>query len=397
MRRVEEWPQRYWVMAVIGLALASRLTALAVWEYAGMAASLGHDPYPTIAQYWLGWIPSALDVTHPPVYSFWLALVFLIEGRPWYLPAQLLNILFSVLTCLLIASWGTRAVNRGVGRVAGLIAAIDPLLIYFAVQMQSEPFTLFIELLFFVLLQRASSPPRPSTAVGLGLWGGVLTLTRSVFLVYPLFLLAALLLPRWRERRMWLWSLILLGWAIPIALWGARNVWKHGQFIPLATNGGWNMWEGFTLDREEVRRRPELMAAEVRSIGLDSSKDLMAVGDYYTKKTKDFILEHPSQALRIISGKFFLYWRPWPYDPHQRSIRMALAAYFTVLFLLAARGLWALRPHFQALAPALALIIYLSLLHSVFFTSLRYRSPLEPFLCLLAAGGLCATAGKKAT
>lgn len=387
IRRIEDWPERTWVMVVLFTALASRLAALAVWEYSGMAAQLGHDPYPTIARYWLGWIPSALDVTHPPIYSFWLALVFLIFGKPWYLPAQVLNILLSCTTCLLLGLWASRAVNRSVGRLAALCAAVDPLLIYFAVQMQSEPFTLFVELIFLVLLQRMSHPPNPGTALGLGVLGGLLTLTRSVFLLYPFFLCPVLIAPRWRERKSWVWLLLLAGWAIPPALWGARNVWRHGQFIPLATNGGWNMWEGFTLDREEIRRRPELMAAEVSALGLDSSKDLLAVGDYFTQKTKRFILEKPGEALPIIAGKFFLYWRPWPYDPHQRHIRAALAAYFTILFLLALRGLWALRPHFQALSPALALIVYLSLLHSVFFTSLRYRSPLEPFLCLLAAGG----------
>jgi len=31
---------------------------------------------------------------------------------------------------------------------------------------------------------------------------------------------------------------------------------------------------------------------------------------------------------------------------------------------------------------------YLSLMHSVFFTSLRYRAPLEPFICFFASYGL---------
>jgi hypothetical protein len=63
-----------------------------------------------------------------------------------------------------------------------------------------------------------------------------------------------------------------------------------------------------------------------------------------------------------------------------------MAVYFSALFLLAGAGIWDLRRR-PEVWPALALIVYLSLLHSVFFTSLRYRSPLEPFLCAFAAAG----------
>jgi hypothetical protein len=324
------------------------------------------------------------DVTHPPVYTAWIAALFAAAGKPAFLLVQLSNAAMSAGTCVLLGLWVERAGSRELGRLAGLWCAFDPLLIFFAPQLQSEPFFLFLELAFFLGLQKLGDRPAALGALALGFFGGVLNLTRSVLLFFPVFFFGALKLTR---RWSWAWLLLLIGWgALPFA-WGVRNQRRYGQFIPLASNGGWNLWEGFTLDREDVRRRPELMAEELRQKGVRTDLDLKAAGDYFSRKTQDFIKAHPVDAAKIVLGKFFLYWRPWPYEPHNKAIRSVLAAYFTVLFAFALYGAAALWRD-RSWLPAWALIANLSAMHSVFFTSLRYRSPLEPFLCALGAAGL---------
>jgi len=388
MSQRQAFVEKHWRALVFFAALAARLAFLAFWNHGNYTEKYGYDPYISIAQYWLGWVAPVSDVTHPPVYTIWVTLLFLVAGKASLLVVQLANIVLASASCVLLGLWAERAVSRPLGRLSGAWAAFDPLLIFFSVQVQSEPFFIFLELLFFLGLQSLGAVPAAvMPVIALGALGGTLTLTRSVFAVYPVFLLPTLIAPDWRRAKSWLWLALLAGWMIPISFWAARNAVKHREFIPLALNGGWNLWEGFTLDREEVRRRPPEMAAELRREGLDPANPKVA-GEYFAKKTKNFILAHPGEALKIITGKFFLYWRPWPYDPHQKSIRGVLAAYFSLLFFFALLGLRATRPHWRALAPAFALIVYLSLLHSVFFTSLRYRSPLEPFLCVLAAAGL---------
>lgn len=379
-------PDRLWWAGLLLAALAARLAWLFAWETLDLVSRFGYDPYLTIAKHWLGMGPPWLDVTHPPLYSAWVALVFAVLGRPSLMAVQLANVLLSALTCLLVGLWAERAVSKPLGRLAGLWAAFDPLLIFFAAQVQSEPFFLFIELLFFLALLRAGPLPSPAAAFGLGVLGGLASLARSVFGLFAPFLFAALWWPSRRERRAWLWLLLFAGWALGPSLWGLRNLSKHGAFIPLAINGGWNLWEGFSLDREVVRGRPAEMGDELERAGI-ARDDALRAGGYFSRKTKEFILAHPLEAAKIVAGKFFLYWRPWPYDPHDARIRAVLGVYFCVLFALALYGLprvWRL----SAFGPVLALFVYLSMLHSVFFTSLRYRSPLEPFLCVLAAAGV---------
>jgi len=379
-------PGRRWWTWVFLAALLVRLLWLAAWQAGGFTERFGRDPYVEIAEYWLGWGPRSLDIAHPPLFPLWIAALFSLLRHPSLMAVQAVNALLGCATCLMIGLWAERAASsKPIGRLAGLWAAFDPLLVFFAVQAQSEPFFLFLELAFFLALLRAANPPSAAAAFGLGAAGGLLCLTRSAFAFFAPFLFASLFWPSRRERRAWLWLLLFAGWALGPALWGLRNMARHGAFVPLAANGGWNLWEGFTLDREEVRRRPYEMAAEAARAGIDPA-DPVASGGYFSRKTKAFILSHPRQAAGIVAGKFLLYWRPWPYDPHDARARAAITAYFCVLFALAAAGALSLG-RIPAVWPAFALIAYLSLLHSVFFTSLRYRSPLEPFLCVFGAAG----------
>jgi hypothetical protein len=383
-RKIEGVPPEHWWPGLFLAALALRLLWLWAWERCGLTQRFGYDPYAAIARFWLGG-PHWLDATHPPLFPMWIALLFRSLGRDSLLAVQLFNTLFGSAACCLLGLWTSRAVSPRAGRLAGLWAAFDPLLIFFSVQAQSEPFFILWELLLFLALQRAGNPPSAASAFLAGLLGGLASLARSVLGLFPPFLLVALAWPIRRDPRVRLWALLLAGWAVLPCAWGLRNLHRHGRFIPLAVNGGWNLWEGFTLDREEVRRRPLEMTREVSEAGIDPG-DAIRSAEYFSRKTRRFLLEHPLESARIIAGKFWLYWRPWPYDPHDPRVRSLMAVYFSALFLLAGAGIWDLRRR-PEVWPALALIVYLSLLHSVFFTSLRYRSPLEPFLCAFAAAG----------
>lgn len=370
------------------LALAVRLAALVAWERLGLTDKLGHDPYPYYAKILLGWLPPAPVVTHPPVYSFWVAGVFALVRQPSSLAVQTVNVFLGAAGAALFALWARRRLPEAAAKAAAVWLALDPLLVYFSPQLQSEPLFLFLLALFFLGVDFVGPEPRKADVFGLGLFGGVLMLTRSVVAAYPPFLVAAALLARrsWKAAPVWL--LLFAGWAVAPTLWGLRNVRVHDQFIPLATNGGWTMWEGFTLDREEVRRRPYEMRDEVARLGLTDEGDFYRVGRHFSEKLKAFARAEPLAALRIVLGKAALYWRPWVYDPYPVPARWAAGVYFTALFILAGVGAWSLRAE-PGWLPVWALILNLSALHAVVFTSLRYRTPLEPFLVCLAAQGLC--------
>ena len=369
-----------------GLALGLRLAFTAVFLAKGLDAAYGRDLYYNLANSWLGWAPMPpFDATHPPLYTAMIAAVLGLFRSPNPLPVLLLQCGLGAACAPLTRRLGGRlGVEEPVSRLAALWVALDPGLIFFTPQLATETMFITMELVFFVWLLSELKRPLSARLVPLGVWGGLTALCRSVLGGYPAFLFLVL----WRARglsRAFLFCAVLgLGWFVPQGVWSARNYFKYGKMVPVAAVMGWNLYEGFTTDRDEVRRRPVEMGVEAERMGLMT--DAIARGDYFARKTTTFIRAHPLEAARIIGGKALLFWRPWPYDPHSWWQRSLLGVYFTLLFafaLLGARLAW---PH-AAWGPVWALFAYQTALHSFFFTSLRYRLPLEPFLCLLAAMG----------
>ncbi|MEK7390354.1 MAG: glycosyltransferase family 39 protein [Elusimicrobiota bacterium] len=379
--------RRRFEVAVFALAAALRLGFLAVFQWKGMGDVYGRDLYYNLAQSWLGWAPMpAFDATHPPLYTALIAAVLGLFRSPNPLPVLLLQCVLGAGSVVLVARIGARLLDEKTARVAAVWAALDPALIFFTPHLQTETTFVAMELIFFLGVLALWDEPLSSRNVALGVWGGLCVLCRSMFAAYPAFLFLAI----WRAKGAWrafgFCALLGLGWVIPTGLWTARNLFQYGRLVPMSGQMGWTLYEGFTLDREEIRRRPYEMDAEATRLGITDSLER---GAYFFSKTLDFARNNPLAAGRIVLGKTLLYWRPWLYDPYTLWQRWCLGIYYVIVFALALVGASAARTR-GIWAPVWAVFIYLTAVHSIFFTSLRYRLPLEPFLCLLAASGAAA-------
>ncbi|HEY1067299.1 MAG TPA: hypothetical protein VGE52_14355, partial [Pirellulales bacterium] len=92
----------------------------------------------------------------------------------------------------------------------------------------------------------------------------------------------------------------------------------------------------------------------------------------------------------------------WAIEPHReghqesvkrQALRVAIGAWYALQFALAALGLIALlfrrrEPGATAWFPAFLLIVAFTYAHSVYWSDLRMRGPIEPALALFAAAGL---------
>lgn len=375
--------------AAFALALTVRLAFLAFWQHKGLGDVYGRDLYYNLAQSWLGWQPMPVfDASHPPLYTAFIAAVLGVFRSPNPLPVLLLQCLFGAACVPLMRRIGARLTDEATARRAALLVALDPALIFFAPMLQTETFFIVMEVAFFWGLLKVLDEPLSWRTAAVGVWGGLCALCRSVFAAYPAFLFLALWRTRGFGRAFAFCALLGVGWFVPAIAWTARNYVQYGQLVPMSAQMGWTMYEGFTLDREEVARRPYDMAVEAGRLGITGN---MAVGTYFMAKTKAFVRAHPLSAAKIVVGKALLFWRPFPYYPHTWWQRAGLGAYYLGLFALALAGVSAgLRR--AEWGPVWALFAYLTAAHSVFFTSLRYRLPLDPFLCLLAAAGIAALA-----
>lgn len=382
-------PRRFLAWS-FGLALAVRLAFTAWFVAHGLGEAYGRDLYYDLALSWLGWAPPfGFDATHPPLYTAAIAATLGLFQSPNPVTVQLLQCLLGALVVPLTYDIGRALTEDRASRVAGWWVALDPGLIFYAPHLASETMYITMQTALFALLLREMKRPPSARLVAVGLWGGLTALCRSVIGGYPAFLFVAL----WRERgkrAAFVFCAVLgLGWLAPSIAWSVRNYLVYDRVVPVAAVMGWNMWEGFTNDREEIRRRPHDMRREIEALGIGggaTAGDAIARGDHFAKKTVAFIRERPLESAKIVALKALSFWRPWPYDPHSLVQRVALGLYFTVLFALALAGAWSVRRD-SSWWPVWALLAYLTALHSVFFTAMRYRLPLEPFLCLLAAIG----------
>ena len=381
-------PLRSFETFVFSLALALRLSFLGAWLWRGIGDTYGQDPYFELAKAWLGWRAwPSMDALHPPFYTLFIAGVLWCARTSSGIPVQVLQCVLSSLTCLLIGALGARLAGERVGRVAALWAALDLPMIFFAPQLQTETFFIFLEIVFFLWLYLALKREKAGAGepYALGFLGGLAALCRSAFAAYPVFLALTLWKMKKARNRVLFLAILCAGWASPIAVWTARNWVKYHRVIPISAQMGWNLYEGFTLDRDLVRSNPFTMAAEVKALGITDPLD---ASNFYKAKILLFMREHPLSAARIIAGKALLYWRPWVYDPYTPAQRVVMTLYFSFLFAMALLCVWN-----QRRAPGdwwllYGVMLYFTATHSVFETFLRYRLPLEPFLCILGAGGL---------
>ncbi|MDD5302335.1 MAG: glycosyltransferase family 39 protein [Elusimicrobia bacterium] len=379
------WSARRFDLSVFAFALAARLAALGVFQAKGLGDAYGRDLYFNLALAWIGRLPMPVfDATHPPLYTALIAGVLGLLGTSSQLPILFLHVILGAGSVVLARRVGAFLVDDRTARLAALWLALDPAVIFFTPQLQTETLFVAMMLAFFLGLYALWDKPLSWRHAALGLWGGLCVSCRSVFGAFPGFLFFAIWRSKGFARALFFCLLLAPGWFLPSGVWTARNYLKYGRFVPLSGQMGWTLYEGFTLDREVVRNHPVEMAAEASRMGI-ATQD---IGAYFFAKWKAAVRENPLRSAGIVAGKALLYWRPWLYDPYTGWQRAVMGAYFVFLFACALMGARTALASGAPWGPVWAVLAYHTAAHAVFLTTLRYRVPLEPFLCLLAAAGV---------
>jgi hypothetical protein len=103
-----------------------------------------------------------------------------------------------------------------------------------------------------------------------------------------------------------------------------------------------------------------------------------------------YITEDPVRFIKLAELKFLRFWRPWPFAEDYRAplyILGSVISFLPVLILAILYFVFFAHERITKIAPLVAFIGYLSLVHMVMVGSIRYRLPLEPFLIVFAAAG----------
>jgi 4-amino-4-deoxy-L-arabinose transferase-like glycosyltransferase len=404
------------VAAIVALGILARGAAIGA-----SPASLQRDPdsYRLYAQslvddgtFLRNGLPSAWRV---PLYPLLLAGCLSLPGESWWWITALHLLLGGVtvwLTLGIARSWG-------LGRralIAGAIVALDPLLVHEATQVMTETLATFMAALSLWAATRWLV--RPSTPWGL--WCGAAlagsALSRPALLLWALLFMVWAL---WRFRAVSpLRKLgpVLIGFALLLAPWVARNVLALHRPVLTTTHGGFTLllannpqfyqflktrkqrqtWDSrpFVQTWQETLREQEI-ASEI-------DENCLAY-----RLAWQNIRQMPAGFVRAALYRQVSLWRLAPLAGQPSSglsrqiIRLAITLWNFTVFALALFGVLTLQnrktgviggesllPQRAAVVtPALLLVLALAGVHFVYWTDMRMRAPIVPVLALLAAAG----------
>jgi hypothetical protein len=249
---------------------------------------------------------------------------------------------------------------------------------------------MLLQLGLWVCAERAEGRWTSLLLAGLaGMAAGAATLVRPSWLLFtPLAALILIFAYRPRGRQTLLSAAVLAALIATLVPWWVRNYAAVGRFVPTTLQVGASLYDGLN---------PRATGASNMWWTTKDSPPPQ-VTDEYTRdrQLRDRAIrwawEHPGKSLQLAGTKFLRLWNVWPNEASLAAwpVRLAVLAAYVPVLLLAACGAWLFvgrgRPYALCLLPA----AYVTALHVVFVSSIRYRQPAMLTLIVLAAGAAVA-------
>jgi hypothetical protein len=179
--------------------------------------------------------------------------------------------------------------------------------------------------------------------------------------------------------------------------WWVRNVRVSGHFVATTLQFGASLYDGLrpTADGASDMSFVPMFVAEQRAADragppVDDETFEYRLDQRMLQSSVDWARANPDRVLRLAAIKFARMWNVWPNEPSLRRwpVRLAIVATYVPLLACAIAGIWKYSrrgwPYVLAWLPA----VYLTLLHMVFVSSIRYREPAMLCLLVLAAAAI---------
>jgi len=194
----------------------------------------------------------------------------------------------------------------------------------------------------------------------------------------------------------------LLVFSVCMAPWWVRNYRVTGRFVPTTLQIGPSFYDGWNpnatggsdMTFAETFRRLERDEPTQNADGTPSRDTYEYRVDQRMKKAAfDWAKAHPGRVLQLAGIKFCRLWNVWPNEPDFAGTVNKIVVFltYTPILVFSLLGLWRCRRFgyteagavygFVLIAPA----IYLTMLHLIFVSSLRYRVPALLTMAILAA------------
>ena len=337
-----------------------------------------------------------------PGYPVLLAGLFALSGPdPPVLWARIVGSVLGTLTVGGVIWLGRALFDVRTGVAAGAMAALYPGAVGMSVFVLAEALfcpLMILQLVCWVLAWRASSAGRRTLwAVAGGVAAGLAVLTRPSWLLFTPFVIGCLALWSAQRRRhlmLGMWMLLAIG--ITMSPWWIRNYRAVGRFVPTTLQVGASLYDGLNPEATGASSMPFSTPSYLAQKREDERAGRSAVGFEIRldRRLRDAAMSwaraHPREVIGLMGHKFLRMWNIWPNAAEFRScsMRLIVAGGYLPLLVLGLAGLWQWGRQGWPFALCWLPAVYVTLLHMIFVSSIRYRQPAMLAWIVLAAAAL---------
>jgi 4-amino-4-deoxy-L-arabinose transferase-like glycosyltransferase len=320
-----------------------------------------------------------------PGYPYFLAGVALVCGDGLLAPRLAQAVLGAATVALLILLTG-RLFGRRASHVAGAIAALYPMFVLMGALLLSETLFMMLFLAGMVCLHGAFVRRDLSASVGAGIAFGAATLVRSSLLLFlPFAACAWVLLRRFERGTMLRAAAMLVACMATMSPWVVRNWHVTGHFVPTRLRVGPSLYEALNPEADGGPMMQRIDWGD-GSAGLSEYEK----NRLWRRRAIDYALANPGHVAALAVRKIVRFWNVVPNERRLRhpAAMVGLGLPYVLVMLFACVGAarsWR-RP--EVALTAILPVVYYSLLHLVFVSSVRYRIVVMPLLIALAGLGV---------
>ena len=399
---------QYWIF-VIGLATALITVFLGFraqpfvdhrpdpYYFAAMGKSLAHgegfDKY------------GLLIKRRAPFYPFFISLIYRAFGdHAIYL--QLAQSLLFAATCLITYYLGCLVFNRRTGWIAGILCALNPVLLRYVPDFHLEilfTFLVSLTLLLSVKFYRNASLPN---AVKLGVITGFTALTKAVIVLYPIVLLIYWMVRRRNSNSSQQMTtaeclvpafLVFLSMGLVILPWSIRNYRATGGHLVLISSGFSDAFlRGYIFSKPEFAtlKLPPYTYAENESNayfrrlcveqGTVWEQNDLETDRILNQEAKRRLVANPAEFIRKFVTGLFTFWYEMTSMINSLFAGLVALAFWIFALIGIQRAKLEGKDYWLLLMP----ILYLNILLAALLALGRYSVPIMPPLMVLAAFGI---------
>ncbi len=350
---------------------------------------LAIDPYPEIAKNIVagkGYVDNTnrINFERLPLYTYFLVSIYKIWGTELW-KTQLIQSIVDTLSCLLIFLLSMKIFKTSsTALLASLIYALYFKMISIVSRPFTEPFYIFLLLLFLYFL--VQSFEKKIFCFFSGFFLGLLTLTKSITLFFPIIVLSLYFL---KEKKSFLGKgvVFLFCFLITILPLFVRNYLLTGKVF-LSTGSGKMLYMGTIFDySKNFRLEEKLLIKEINS-NYPFPYDI-EVDNHLRKLALQQIFNNPWDYLKKVIYRIYLFWT----YPDYSTPMMALKTIFTLIFnafwsILAGWGFYLAQKNKITYLPFLLTILYIYIIYVLSYSYSRYSLPLFPMLFMFSSYAL---------